>query len=266
MAENPADDLLTLVALGAAAFVLAGVSHEALGHGLAILAVGATPVVLTTCYFSSSGSLSPWIPAAGGLANVAAGLLALGALRILRAASPHLRWFLILAAAFNLFFAAAYPAYSGIALFGDWAAVISGCSPEWFWRILLIASSVAFYFLFLKLIAAAIQPFLGSSDAQALNRLRRITLIPYLAAMAAAALAGALNPMGWLTMFTAGLPAAAASFGLTQMDHFQPVRPPDAATPPAGHIKRSYPWIAAGAIVLALYVGVLGPGIRFAQQ
>jgi hypothetical protein len=57
------DDALTLVALGILAFVIANISHEALGHGLAALASGAKPALLTTCYFEAVGSTSRWIPA-----------------------------------------------------------------------------------------------------------------------------------------------------------------------------------------------------------
>ena len=132
------DDALTLAASGIVAFSIADVAHEALGHGLATLAVGGQPVLLTTSYFSSSGSLSRWIPAGGGIANLIVGGLFIMALHMLRAASQHVRYFLVLGAAFNLLFATAYPLYSGIDAFGDWAAVISGLSPIWLWRVLLV--------------------------------------------------------------------------------------------------------------------------------
>ena len=164
--DKSTDDALTLVSLGIIAFVLAIVTHEGLGHGLATLAVGGKPVMLTTCYFSSSGSLSKWIPAAGGIANVIVGLLSILGLRIMRTANPHIRFFLVLVAAFNLLFAAGYPAYSGIAAFGDWAAVISGLSPAWLWRVLLVAFSVISYYLSLRLLAvdtAAKVPLMAAS-------------------------------------------------------------------------------------------------------
>jgi hypothetical protein len=261
-AEKSNDDALTLVALGIVAFVVADVTHEGLGHGLATLAVGGTPVMLTTCYFSTSGSLSRWIPAAGGIANVVAGLLSALALRFLRSSGPHLRYFLTLVVAFNLLFAVSYPAYSGIAAFGDWAAVISGLSPAWLWRVLLVVFSVVSYYLSLQLIAVEMRPFCGSNAPESLARLRRMTLIPFLAALAAAALGGALNPAGWIVIFTAALPAAAAAFGLTLVDHFQAV---SAGNSPfaAGAVTRSVGWILAAAAVLAFFVGVVGPGIKF---
>jgi hypothetical protein len=256
------DDALTLSALGIVAFVVAPVPHEGLGHGLATLLVGAKPVMLTTCYFSSSGSLSRWIPAAGGMANAAVGLLSILALRLLRRAGARVRYFLALVVAFNLLFAAGYPAYSGIAAFGDWAEVVSGLSPAWLWRVLLIAFSVISYYLSLQLLAVELRPFCGSNAPEALARLRRITLVPFLAALAAAGLGGALNPAGWTIIFTAALPGAAAAFGLTQLDHFPAARAGGRAGP-AGAITRSLGWILVGAAVLAFFVGVLGPGIRF---
>src|SRR5579872_845280 len=256
------DDALTLAAVGIVAFVVADVVHEALGHGLATLAVGGQPVLLTTSYFSSSGSWSRWIPAAGGIANLIVGSLFLVALRLLRPVSPHVRYFLVLGVAFNLLFAMAYPIYSGIAGFGDWAAVISGLSPAWLWRVLLVVISVVSYYLSLLLLAVEMRPFCGSDNPEALARLRRITLIPFLWALSAACLAGALNPRGWTNILTAAAPAAAAAFGLTQLDHFSGVRSSNPSVPNAGPITRSLGWIAMAVAVLIFFVGVLGPGIK----
>ena len=135
MQANPRDNTLTLIALGVLAFILADTTHEALGHGLATLAVGGIPVLLTSSYFSTSGHYSRWIPAGGGIANVILGLLALACTRLARKAAPPLLYFLILLAAFNLLFAAAYPFYSGVALFGDWASVIAGLALACFERL-----------------------------------------------------------------------------------------------------------------------------------
>jgi hypothetical protein len=265
---HSSDDRPTLAALGVLAFALADVTHEALGHGLATLAVGGKAVLLTTCNFDSSGHYSRWIPAAGGLANFTLGLASLAALRLISQSRPRLRLFLVLVAAFNLFFAFGYPAYSGIALFGDWAAVISGLEPQWFWRVLLIVVSVGGYYATMLLLAKPLAPFAGSPDFPTHGhpdraRLSRVALIPYIAAMILATVAGALNPGGWRVMLTAGLPAAAAAFGLTQMDNF--AGSPWMKVPQQGiePIQRSYPWIVAAALALLFFVAVLGPGIRF---
>ena len=145
MLATPRDNTFTLIALGVLAFILADTTHEALGHGLATLAVGGTPVLLTSGYFSTSGNYSRWIPAGGGIANVTFGLLALVCTRMARKSAPALLYFLILLTAFNLLFAAAYPFYSGVALFGDWASVIAGLEHPWVWRALLIVGSISLY-------------------------------------------------------------------------------------------------------------------------
>jgi hypothetical protein len=111
-------------------------------------------------------------------------------------------------------------------------------------------------------------PFAGTPGAPAVGlpdkaRLRRITLIPYVAAMILACLAGALNPDGWLTMLRAGLPAAAAAFGLTQMDHFAASVWSKGSQQVLEPMQRSLPWIVVAALVLIFFVGVLGPGVRF---
>ena len=263
MQANPRDNTLTLIALGVLAFILADTTHEALGHGSATLAVGGVPGLLTSSYFSASGHYSRWIPAGSGTANVVVGLLALGCARLARKAAPSLLYFLILLAAFNLLFAAGYPFYSGVASFGDWAAVISDFAPSWAWRALLIVASVSLYWLFLSWLAIAIRPFCGASDRASLNRLRRITLISYLSALVIAFIAGVFNPAGWINIFTAAVPAAAASFGITQLDHFHAALSSDPASPLAGPIPGSPAWIAAASVAAILFVAFLGPGIHF---
>jgi hypothetical protein len=172
------------------------------------------------------------------------------------------RYFFILGIAFNLLFAAGYPFYSGVAAFGDWAAVISGLSPAWLWRVLLVVVSVTAYYASLLLLAAEIRPFCGSDRPEALARLRRITLIPFFAALVAACLAGALNPRGWTNILTAAAPAAAAAFGLTQLDHFASARSSNPSIPNAEPITRSLSWIVVALALLIFFVAVFGPGIK----
>jgi hypothetical protein len=262
------DDRLTLAALGAVAFVVANVSHEAVGHGLATLAVGGKVDLLTTCYLDSSGNYSRWIPAAGGLTNLAVGLGSLAFLRVLPHLRPGLRYFLILVAAFNLFFAVGYPAYSGIAQFGDWAAVVSGLNPPWLWRVVLVVVSVAGYYASMRLLVEPMAPFAGVVEDEAAiisaqARIRQITLTPYIASMVVACLAASLNPRGPMLILTSGLPAAAAAFGFTQMDHLVILRRPHASQSAIMPLQRSVPWIVTATIVLTLFVVVLGRGVRF---
>jgi hypothetical protein len=263
MLATPRDNTFTLIALGVLAFILADTTHEALGHGLATLAVGGTPVLLTSGYFSTSGNYSRWIPAGGGIANVTFGLLALVCTRMARKSAPALLYFLILLTAFNLLFAAAYPFYSGVALFGDWASVIAGLRRAWVWRTLLVIGIVSLYWLFLLWLAIAIRPFSGVSDRANFDRLHRITVIPFVSALVIACIAGAFNPLGWIIVLTAAAPAAAASFGITQLDHFRTAQISDPGSQLAGPIPRSPAWFAAAALAAIFFVVFLGPGIHF---
>jgi hypothetical protein len=131
---------------------------------------------------------------------------------------------------------------------------------------MLVALSVISYSLSLRLLAVMIRPFCGSETPEALTRLRRITMIPYLSATVAACLAGAFNPGGWTLLLAAALPsAAAAAFGFICLEYFSAVRVSDSSVP-AEAIPRSYGWILAAVLVLAIFVGVLGPGIRFGAK
>jgi hypothetical protein len=262
------DDRLTLLALGVLAFIVADVSHEAVGHGLATLAVGGKVNFITTCYVDSGGHYSKWIPAAGGLTNLAVGIGSLAFLRLRSHVCPRSRYFLILIAAFNLFFAVGYPAYSGIAQFGDWAAVINGLNPSWIWRVVLVAVAVGGYYASMRLLVDPMAPFAGVAEDKAAMllaqaRIRRITLIPYIGAMVVACAASSLNPRGPMQILTSGLPAAAAAFGLTQMDNLISPRRACASSAPLKPLQRSVSWIVAAFIVLTLFVLVLGRGVRF---
>jgi hypothetical protein len=86
-------------------------------------------------------------------------------------------------------------------------------------------------------------------------------MVPFLAALAVAGLAGILNPLGWTNLFTAALPAAAASFGLTQLDHFVG-RPQIEVRDTLGKINRSWSWIVIATMVAIAFVAVLGPGVH----
>src|SRR5436309_2789518 len=79
-----------------------GVSHHALGHGGACFALGGRINSLSSIFVDCSLTGTA-IDLAGPFANLALGLLALLAMRFARPTSASARLFLILVAAFNLF-------------------------------------------------------------------------------------------------------------------------------------------------------------------
>ncbi len=87
--------------------------------------------------------------------------------------------------------------------------------------------------------------------------------MPYIAGGVLYVTAGFLNPESpWLVLIS----AAAASFGgasalawMAQLLRDRERYPPTGA--PALGLARSWPWLVAGALAAAIFIGVLGPGI-----
>jgi hypothetical protein len=123
-----------LASIAAIAFIVACVSHEAIGHGGACLAGGGTIAWLTSVYFQCSNG-GAWVAAAGPATNLVVGAICWWLLRS-NAANLAIRMFLVLAMAFNLFWGAGYFIFSAATNSGDWAWVLRdlGLGPLWLWR------------------------------------------------------------------------------------------------------------------------------------
>ena len=262
-------DRPTLVAIAVAAFALANLVHEGVGHGGTCLLAGGRALALSAIHFDGDlGGLDPaagkWVAAGGTLANLALGLVAWAALRAFRGAPGPARVFLWLSMTVNLMQAAGYWLFSGLGRIGDWAVVIDGWTPHWAFRLGLAALGVSAYWGIVQLSLRELSPLLGPGP----GRWRRgvpLTVIPYLAGGILYVAAGLLNPVGPLLVL---ISAAAASFGgtsglawMAQLLRDERRFPPHDG--PALGIPRSVPWLAAGAAIALLFVGVLGPGVRF---
>jgi hypothetical protein len=262
-------DLPTLVAIAVVAYALANLVHEGLGHGGACLLAGGRPVALSAIHFEEDpGSLDAaahkWVAVGGTIANLVVGVLALVALRRSRSTSTAWRYFLWLLMTVNLLQAAGYWFFSGVGNVGDWAVVIADLAPRWAFRLGLAVLGGAAYWGAVVLSLGELVPFLGAGAGQ-WRRAVPLTVIPYLAGGILYVAAGIPNPVGWLLVL---ISAAAASFGgtsgLAWMAQFlrnETRFPPHASEAPT--IPRSIPWLAAAVAVALLFVGVLGPGIRF---
>jgi hypothetical protein len=262
-------DRATLVAIAVVAYALANLVHEGLGHGGACLLAGGRPLALSAIHFESDlGSLDldarKWLAAGGTIANVVVGVLALAALRASRGTWGAGRYFLWLLMTVNLLQAAGYWLFSGVGNIGDWAAVIAGLEPRWAFRLGLSVLGGAAYWGVVVLSLRELQPFLGAGSGQ-WRRAVPLTVIPYLAGGILYVAAGIPNPVGWRLVL---ISAAAASFGgasaLAWMAQFlrnETRFPPQAGEPL--QLPRSVAWLATGTLVALLFVGVLGPGIRF---
>ena len=120
--------MATAAAIAVLAYAACDVVHEVLGHGLAAwLTPGVKAVALSTVALSTQGA-SRTVAAAGTIANLATGALALWGFRR-GGEMGAARYFLWLFGTVSLFNGTGYLAYSGVLDFGDWAAVISRTPP-----------------------------------------------------------------------------------------------------------------------------------------
>jgi hypothetical protein len=252
------DDTLTIIAISVLAGIVANVLHEGVGHGLTALLTGAKSGVLTTVAWS--GASDTRLVAAGGtLVNLAAALLFWLALRSVKLASMPMRYFLLIACAFNLFTGTGYFLFSGITNFGDWAAVISGLPPHWVWRTLLVIVGAASYFLAALVVGIGLVRYVGIPPQQQ-GRLRKLTIVPYFSGILLASAAGLLNPLGIQLLWQSALPATAGGqSGLLWLQYCIP-----RGTGPwrTGELlaRRSL-WVGVSAVSALVYVVVLGRGI-----
>jgi hypothetical protein len=111
----------------------------------------------------------------------------------------------------------------------------------------------------------AIRPFTGMAQPERRQRAKMLTLLPYFVGGGLYTISGLFNPVG---MVLVAISAAAASFGgtsgLAWMWQVPRGKPADASILPEP-IERSRAWIIAGAVAAIIYIGLLGPGIRFSH-
>src|SRR5262245_14773642 len=256
-----ARDPATIIAISIVAFAIANLLHEGAGHGGACVLTGGNAKVLSSVHFECSQD-SRVIAAGGTLVNFMAGLLCWLALRFVKHAPEHLRYFLWLLMTINLLQAAGYFLFSGLGNFGDWAYVIHGLSPAWLWRTVLTVCGVVSYLLVVWLALLELRCFLGESDWRR-GGAKDLTLIPYVAGGILYTVSGMFNPVG---MILVGLSAVAASFGGTSgmawMTQYLGSKFAPRISSQSFTMRRNRGWIIAAFITATIFVGVLGRGVR----
>jgi len=112
-----------------------------------------------------------------------------------------------------------------------------------------------------------LRPLIGSDKVERYRCAVRLTWIPYFAGGILMCIAGALNPVGMILIL---ISAAASTFGGSSgllwspqllRGALIPCGPPAEPMP----IHRSWPLIGATCGIAVAFVGVLGPGVRFAH-
>jgi hypothetical protein len=152
--------------------------------------------------------------------------------------------------------------------------VIDGLSPAWAWRIGMALFGAGVYYLFVVLSMRELRAFLGGDPAERLTRAKTLCLTPYWTGGILSCVAGLLNPVG---MILVAFSAAASSFGgtsglawgwelskanghATGADMAATLRDTGVEM---GPVLRSRGWLVLGIVVSAVFVGVLGPSLRF---
>ncbi|MBV9081625.1 MAG: hypothetical protein JOZ62_03035 [Acidobacteriaceae bacterium] len=255
------DDKLTLIAISALACILQDLLHEGLGHGVTAWLSGAHRITMSTVALQSDID-TRWISANGTLVNLLFGAIFWLLLRNPQRYRPATRYFLILAMAGNLFTGTGYFLFSGVANFGDWAAVIRGLEPHWTWRLALVIVGVASYYASMLIVAAQLQAFRGlNADSK---RLRDVSWTPYFTDGILAGVAGLLNPAGFFYVVASALPSTlGANAGLLSLPSMMRGRSGDKTQ--AGRIDRSVPWILTAGIASLLFIFVLGRGLTWSR-
>ena len=262
----PRVDRLTLVSIAVSAYALANLIHEGLGHGGACLALRGRLLALSAVHAQcdvASGAAGGAVMAAGTASNLLAGAVALLILRRWTSLAVSGRFFLWLFMTVSFLQGTGYWLFSGLANVGDWAQLVADIEPRWPYRLVLAVAGGAGYRAAIGLGLQGLNPFAGRGPGR-LARARTLAMVPYLAGGVLYLAAGALNPVSPRLVVVS---AAAASLGGTSALAWMTRLLVKPAYPPAPDdgctIGRSPGWLAAGCIAAAVFVGLLGPGLRF---
>jgi hypothetical protein len=248
------DDIATVVAIAVLAACVTTAAHEAVGHGLACLALGGEITQLTSVYFQCSAP-STAIAAGGPLGNLIAAALCFWLFSRTPAIATRTRVFLLLTMAFSLFWFAGYLGYSAARQTGDLYFVASDLfgDPPFALRIGAIIAAMLLYFVGVRATRRLADKL--STDPK---RLRRILYIAWIAASLSAILAALFYaPNRLAAAMQAALEIGAASLPLLTRAVVAPI----GANAPNPIITRNLPWIIASLIVFALFLAALGRGL-----
>ena len=253
METRSRDDIATVAAIGLVAYVCADIAHHALGHGAACLALGGQIRSLSSIFVNCSLTGAA-IDLAGPFANVVVGLVALLASHLIPRA-PATRLFLVLAAAFNLFWFGLQLSFSAATRTDDWAWAIHYFHISEALRYSLVAVGALAYVFSVRVLSVAMMRF-----AHPPGRAMVIVVTAWITAGAIACATAAFdtNPVSAILrhaapqslLISAGLlflPARAARLPFTDSSY--------------AAIGRSVPWIVAAVIVGVVSIVYLGPGI-----
>ncbi|MET0274213.1 MAG: hypothetical protein ABW360_14595 [Phenylobacterium sp.] len=237
-----------MTALGLLAAVVTSVAHEWVGHGGMCLANGGEATLLTSMIFRCQGG-GAVTDLAGPLGGLTCGLAAFALIKLERSAT--FRLFLLMTGAIALFWYFGQLAQSAAVNTGDWAFAAQALGWPGFWRPVAVVLGVGGYLLTVALATREARVLAGGPGAA--WRLR----VPYLAAVVAAVIAGAL----WDKDRVGSVWENLLAVGIAPLGYLWAVRV--ALRTPSGEaaIPRSWPWIVVSAALFTAFCLTAGLGL-----
>ena len=248
-----------MIAIALVAYAACDMVHEVLGHGVACALTGVRALSLSTVALQTDSG-NRFVAAAGSIANVAAGLLALTLFRRGKTFGAA-RYFLWLFAAINLLNGTGYLLFSGALDFGDWAVVIAGLEPHWVWRAVLVMTGAVLYVAAVRLVAARVIPPVQRGEIDRLE-MPRLVFPAYVAGGLLFIAGAALNRISPGLILTSGVSSGfGAMAGLALVPKLVEKGTKESAAV-ATPLRFNLAWIVAGMIAAVAFVAILGPGVR----
>ena len=246
------NDLATAASMGAVAYLTADVAHHAFGHGAACLALGGEVRSLSAVFVNCSVTGAD-VDLSGPAANLLVGTIA-ALLAMLFARRAQLTgFFLLLTAAFNLYWLSLQLVVSVATGSDDWAWPLYVAQVGSAGRWVLAIAGAAGYLLTTRFVGKR----LGIRDRR---EAWRVVLAAWLAAGAVACLTAMLATSP-LSMIAKALPQ---SLGLAVGLLFTPSLSARRTEGPQLAIRRSWAWIVVAIVCSIVSVLILGPGLRVA--
>ena len=263
-------DRLTLIAISALAYITAAGLHEHLGHTLACILLGSHPTEIgafyVNCDYTGMSDLSIRLVAlAGPLVSLLLGLVSFSILRRRPPRSYAVYYFVWLLGSIALMAATGYLLFSGITGIGDFGTSRDGliyqAAPELLWRILLTLAGTASYAYVAYIAVRTIDPHIRGEGRRRIRYASLMALTSYLTGACVSIAIGLFNPHGLVIVLSSSAASSlGASSGLLWM--MQWLDRKRQVSSPGLTFRRSWAWIAAGAVVTILYALVLGPTLH----
>lgn len=249
-------DWLTVVAIAAMATSLSIGFHEGV-HAAVCVAVGGQVKEFSSFqvhFVVRKAWRKRVVTGSASVANILLGFLTLVFLRN-SSQVPELQFFLWLFMLMNFLYGSGDWMSSGMTNHGDWAMVIAGWKPHWFWRLGLAVGGSIIFMALIWLSLGQFGQIVGGSEPELYGRAHELAVISYITAPLVIIIAGFFSPRGFMSLpvvFALAATLGALSPLLWMMQWFRSGIFAKAGGDPL-IIPRNWVMMAAAVIVVAGY-------------